>query len=85
MIVLSYLDGIAIGVGQGLYEEDLARDHLHQIVKAQIDNLLSPEAASRFGLDKNDYAFLTAMDLKWRQSKPFFSERSSAQGQNTQQ
>lgn len=30
-VVLNYLDGIAIGVGQGLYIEELARDHLKQM------------------------------------------------------
>ena len=39
-IVLNYLDGIAIGVRQGLYIEDLAKDHLKQIVKFHVEKLL---------------------------------------------
>jgi hypothetical protein len=33
VVILNYLDGIAIGVGQGLYIEELARDHLKNIVE----------------------------------------------------
>jgi hypothetical protein len=35
-MILNYLDGIAIGVEQGLYIEDLVKDHLKQIVEHHV-------------------------------------------------
>jgi hypothetical protein len=62
----NYLDVIAIGVSHGLYVEELARDHLHIIVKTYIDDLFSTDTQKKFGLNKNDYTFLIAMDGGWR-------------------
>jgi hypothetical protein len=35
--MLNYLDGVAIGICQGLYHEGLARDHLQSIVNVHVD------------------------------------------------
>ncbi len=64
-VVLNYLDGIAIGVGQGLYIEGLARDHLKQIVKFHVDRLLHNDNCNRLRLNPNDYQFVTDMHKQW--------------------
>jgi hypothetical protein len=73
-VVLNYLDGIAIGVGQGLYIEDLAKDHLKQIVKFHVDKLLHVSNCTRLRLDQNDYQFVMAMNRKWQQNQPYFND-----------
>lgn len=50
-IVLNYLDGIAIGIKQGLYIEALARDHLKQIVRVHVERLLDFNNCKRLQLN----------------------------------
>jgi hypothetical protein len=71
-LILNYLDGIAIGVRQGLYIESLARDHLKQIVRYYADKVLHD--CERFGLDANDYQFVTAMNAKWALDEPYYRD-----------
>jgi hypothetical protein len=70
-VVLNYLDGIAIGVSQGLYIEDLAKDHLRQIVKFHVEKLLH-DNCTRLRLDPNDYQFVIDMNKKWQQNQPYY-------------
>jgi hypothetical protein len=70
-VVLNYLDGIAIGVHQGLYIETLARDHLKIIVHKRVLDLLETTFAKDAKLDKQDWSFLTAMAEKWRKNQPY--------------
>ena len=72
IIVLNFLDGIAIGVGQGLYIEELAKDHLKTIVNSHVQNLLVSECARSLDLDKKDFQFLDAMNRKWRNDIPYY-------------
>lgn len=73
IVILNYLDGIAIGVGQGLYIEELARDHLRSIVSYHVSHLLKPSSKTKFdGLDENDYLFLMDMNSKWARSQPYY-------------
>jgi hypothetical protein len=72
-LVLNYLDGIAIGVRQGLYIENLARDHLATIVRAHITELFDKKRA---GVDTTDYIRLvdwtisgSAIDLTTMQER----------------
>jgi hypothetical protein len=55
--------------------EELARDHLHIIVKTYVDDLFNQDAKKRFGLNKSDYTFLIAMDGRWRLNKPYYSDQ----------
>lgn len=55
--ILNYLDGIAIGVKQGFYDEKIVRGHLDAIVKDHYTEFLSPEAS--------DYAREIGYGLEW--------------------
>ena len=77
IIILNYLDGIAIGVSQGLYVEELARDHLHIIVRTYVDDLFNAETQKKFGLKKSDYTFLIGMDGRWRLNKPYYRDQAT--------
>jgi hypothetical protein len=73
-IVLNYLDGIAIGVKQGLYIEDLARDHLKEIVGFYTDKVL--HECDRFNLNANDFHFLTGMNAKWKENETYYCNKT---------
>ena len=72
IVVLNFLDGIAIGVYQGLYLEELAKDHLKTIVNVHVKNLLESGCERHLQLDKKDFQFLVAMNEKWRRDKPYY-------------
>jgi hypothetical protein len=73
IVILNYLDGIAIGVGQGLYIEELAREHLRNIVEYHVSLLLKSSAKSSFkDIDENDYLFLIDMHSKWARSQTYY-------------
>ncbi len=71
--LLNYLDGVAIGVRQGLYIEDLARDHLKEIVSANVTRFLLCGKPESFEIDDRDYQFLLAMHSQWNAQKPYYS------------
>ena len=63
VVILNYLDGIAIGVGQGLYIEELAHDHLNNIVEYHVAKLLKSSSKPIFKeIDENNYLFLIDMN-----------------------
>jgi hypothetical protein len=68
-LVLNYLDGIAIGVQQGLYIENLARDHLSTIVRTHVTEVFEKK---RVDLAPADYVRLVDMDHKWQRSQPYY-------------
>lgn len=64
--VLNYLDGIAIGVKQGLYYESIVKDHLSPIIVGHIEqHIISTEAKNVFGVEKENFKYLIALANKW--------------------
>jgi hypothetical protein len=64
--ILNYLDGIAIGVAQGLYLDNLAKDHLEDIVKTYVgDYLLDTSKANAMAIAQQDYRHLLALYARW--------------------
>jgi hypothetical protein len=76
--LLNYLDGVAIGVSQGLYIENLAKDHLKEIVSANVKRFLLDGKPELFGIDDRDYQFLLAMHSQWNAQKPYYSSAASS-------
>jgi hypothetical protein len=76
ILLLNYLDGIAIGVGQGLYIEELAKDHLRAIVNSRVRDLLESTFRQDARLDAQTWCFLVTMAGRWRQDEPYFTSRS---------
>jgi hypothetical protein len=71
-IVLNYLDSIAIGIQQGLYDEELARDHTETIVKHYYDRYLTDAGAKKAGTLQKDYGRLCAMAQEWSKTHSYF-------------
>jgi hypothetical protein len=71
-VVMNYLDGIAIGVAQGLYIEDLAKDHLKSIVRAHVQGIFG---GGRQILSEEDFEKLIAMNAKWSKNECYYKAR----------
>jgi hypothetical protein len=72
IMVLNYLDTIAIGIQQGLYDENLAFDHAASIVQFYFETYLNPETAKKVGLVPKEYDRLCRMAQSWSNVKPRF-------------
>jgi hypothetical protein len=73
--VLNYLDGIAIGIYQGLYIEELARDHLQPMVEENVAEFLRGDTPGKLGLNLRDFRHLVALEGRWTQiGQPHFRE-----------
>jgi hypothetical protein len=68
-LVLNYLDGIAIGVEQGLYIEALAKDHLRAIVRGHVRGIFG---SGRTILNEDDFEKIIAMNSKWTANETFY-------------
>lgn len=69
-IILNYLDSVAIGVNQGLYIENLAKDHLQYIVKEHVNVFLVQ--GNNLGLSRSHYEKLCEMHEKWSKNKNYY-------------
>jgi hypothetical protein len=67
IIILNYLDGLALGLKQGLYIEDMVRDHMAELLNMYVEQHLQVEAARRAEIDLNNYRMLLALHQKWSQ------------------
>jgi hypothetical protein len=72
VMVLNWLDTIAIGIKQGLFEEKLARDHTESIVKHYKNTYLTPNVLSALEIDSSDFQQLAAMADDWCRKKSHF-------------
>ena len=68
----NYLDGIAIGVRQGFYDEAVVRDHLEAIMRDHTKEFLSPEMRKAMDLGDEDFSQLTDLISSWKPDKPYF-------------
>ena len=73
--VLNYLDGIAIGIEQELYIEDLARDHLEPIVRDHVNEYLDPVMAKKLDFDPRGFMRLIRLARAWDDEYTRFQSR----------
>jgi hypothetical protein len=66
LIVLNFLDAIAIGVQQKLYIEDLARAHLINIVRKHVAEFIDSGFLEAIDCPRSSYDTLIALDNKWQ-------------------
>jgi hypothetical protein len=63
------MDGIATGVAQGLYIEDLAKDHLRSIVGTHVREAFG---RGRLLCNEEDFEQIIAMSAKWAVNEPYY-------------
>jgi hypothetical protein len=71
--VLNYLDGIAVGISQGLYIEAIVRDHLGPIMDVHYNQYLTAGTPQLFGLDVQHFQHLNALCHKWSQPQAHYN------------
>ncbi len=72
--LLNYLDSLAVGIAQGLYIEELARDHVEPILKRHVAQFLTGDMPQKITLDAANYACLTDLCKKWSNAAPRYRE-----------
>jgi hypothetical protein len=75
IVLLNYLDTIAIGVQQKLYDENLAYDHTNAIVQKWYNDFLNCGTAKAVGVDSRDYDHLYKWAARWANVEPRFGRR----------
>lgn len=74
--IFNYFDMIAVGVEQGLLIDNLARDHLQNIIREYEDTYFRPDIMKTMNLDVGrDWPMLKNMCNRWRVSRPLFSDK----------
>jgi hypothetical protein len=63
--LLNYLESIAIGINQGVYDEELAAQHMKYIVVQTYLRYLGPNATQIVNLDPDNYIPLKDLYTKW--------------------
>lgn len=67
--ILNYLDGIAIGVLENFYVEDIVREHLEGIMREHVEEFLNPQISAAAEYSESDWACLMKLLQKWSGSK----------------
>lgn len=75
IVLLNFLDTIAIGIQQGLYDENLVYDHTNAIVQRWYDQLLDPNTAKLMRIQVRDYDRLCKLAQRWNTVEPRFGRR----------
>jgi len=70
--VMNYLEGIAIGVQQGFYNDAIVRDHLEDIMRDHVSEFLAPAVVQAAGWGSNEYGRLTTLLGKWQPNNTHF-------------
>jgi hypothetical protein len=65
VMVLNYLESIAIGINQGIYDEELAGEHMRYILVRTYERYLGEKAPAIADLDPKNYIPLTDLYTKW--------------------
>jgi hypothetical protein len=73
--VLNCLEGIALGIYQGLYIEELVRDHLQGVLIDHVDEYLTDGMPGKVEFETRDFPYALALAARWtRISRPRFRE-----------
>jgi hypothetical protein len=73
--ILNYLDSVAIGIEQGLYINDLAKDHLNEILQSHvIEYLLDVNVSRACGYDVGHFKRLKKLSESWNQTPTNYKE-----------
>ena len=63
---VNYLDGIAIGLEQDIYDYDMVRDHLKNIIVKHYDELYASGLYKSAGHSDTDFRHLQTLALRFK-------------------
>lgn len=75
VVLLNYLDGIAIGIAQGIFIEDLAWDHMNAIVARHLNTYVDSGLLQKADVMREDYVCLLELRDRWSRARPRFEDR----------
>jgi hypothetical protein len=69
--VLNYLEGIGIGINEGLYDKDIVRAYLGTIIVGTVEEYITSGIAARaerdgVRSDPDEFARITELAKEWR-------------------
>jgi hypothetical protein len=70
IVVMNYFDGLAIGIEQGLYEEQIVRDHAQPIIDKLI-KVIAPQT----GVGEDLYPKLFKLQRTWSDNQTAYKSR----------
>lgn len=76
--LLNYLDSLAVGIEQGLYIEELARDHIEPLIHRHVNQYLTTDAISHLRLEwleRSNYTSLVKLSERWSTRPTRFRDR----------
>lgn len=76
--LLNYLDSLAVGIMQGLYIEEIVRDHNGPIIRHHVAQFLVDGKPKVFGLNPDNYRPLRDLYEKWSRQEPYYRQRRFA-------
>jgi hypothetical protein len=74
-MLLNYLDTVAIGIEQGVYDEKLAKDYLQGIVALQTGRYLNTMTMDAIKMRTTDYNHLEKMARTWAENRTLYQVR----------
>jgi hypothetical protein len=75
--ILNFLESIAIGVEQGLYDKDLVKDYMQPIMRRHVAELIESGIAKAISAGPNDFKALEKLDKDWTGYKLGYRERGA--------
>jgi hypothetical protein len=72
--LLNYLDGIAIGVNQGIYSEEIVWDNLHAVIQNHMKQYVYSGLLAKAGYSVDDYKQLVDLANRWSAIRPRFHD-----------
>lgn len=74
--VLNYIDGLGVGIEQGLYVEPIARDHLRPIVIHTVKTYLQDERVAKgLGVDREHYKAAIRLMESWSSEQLTYNDQ----------
>jgi hypothetical protein len=64
--VMNYFEGIAIGLKQDIYIEEMVRDYMEPVFRSHIDEIVKEKIFEKIGADIDDFEHICALDDSWR-------------------
>jgi len=74
-IVMNYLEGMAIGIEQGMYDPRIVRDHLEPIIRDHVKEFLDRDMVKRLEMESDDFSRLKRLIESWDQKPTLYRTR----------
>lgn len=67
--VLNYLETLAVGVSQGIYLEEMVRDHMEEIIRDHLQEAVEHKFLEKIGCGREGFGHIFALSTGWVQKE----------------